>query len=206
MIIVKPSAELIWITPNALQIIEAAGRTCYKSETKITDESAVKFVAKITKSGHHSVLEHASASFRFVCDRGVTHEMVRHRLAAYSQESTRYCNYGKYKFGGQIRVIEPPFKYEVSNAEWREIIEDIEMAYKTMLARGEKPQIARSILPNCLKTEIVMTCNFREWLHVFALRVDGKTGVPHPQIKEIMNIAQKILRVECPAIFGELND
>lgn len=85
MRIVAPSAELLWITPNAEQVIEAAGRTCYKSEDRITPTSAARFIRMIIKSGHHSVLEHASASFRFVCDRGVTHEMVRHRLASYSQ-------------------------------------------------------------------------------------------------------------------------
>ena len=102
MEIVKPSAELIWITPNAEQEIERAGRTCYKSEDKITDDSAGAFIRMVMKRGHESVIEHASASFRFICDRGVTHEMVRHRLAAYSQESTRYCNYGTDKHGGQI--------------------------------------------------------------------------------------------------------
>lgn len=201
MIIVKPSAELLWITPNATQTIELAGRTCYKSEDKITPDSAAKFVSKIMKSGHHSVIEHASASVRFVCDRGVTHEMVRHRLASYSQESTRYCNYGKDKFGGQIKVIRPPFRDPMSYEVWEETIRSLERTYLDLLHLGESPQMARSVLPNCLKTEIIMTCNFREWLHVFALRVKGVTGIPHPQIKEVMGIAKELLGRACPAIF-----
>lgn len=201
MLIIKPSAELIWMTPNALQTIEAAGRTCYKSQAKITEESAEDFVAKITRSGHHSVLEHAAASFRFICDRGVTHELVRHRVASYSQESTRYCNYTKNKFDGQIKVIEPPFRKEGSSLVWIDIVEKIEKAYLSLVELGEKPQMARSVLPNCLKTEIVMTCNFREWLHVFALRVKGTTGVPHPQIKEAIGLAQEILHEQCPTVF-----
>jgi len=200
MIIVKPSAELLWITPNAEQVIEAAGRTCYKSEDKMTPSSAVKFVKKIKKIGHWSVLEHGSASFRFVCDRGVTHEMVRHRLAAYSQESTRYCNYGKDKFGGQVKFIEPPLQTEDGASVWKTACEQAEAAYLMLIQIGEKPQIARSVLPNCLKSEIVMTCNFREWLHVFSLRTDENPRA-HPQIQEIMNDAQCTLVAHCPAVF-----
>jgi thymidylate synthase (FAD) len=200
VIIVKPSAELLWITPNAEQMIELGGRTCYKSEDKITPDSAIKFVKKIRSLQHHSVLEHGVASFKFVCDRGVTHEMVRHRLASYSQESTRYCNYSKCKFGGEIKVIEPPFKKPESIVVWEAITGRIEYAYMKLLEFGESPQMARSILPNCLKTEIVMTCNFREWLHVFALR-SSKNKRAHPQIREVMDIAQDILIEQCPAIF-----
>jgi len=201
MLIVKPSATLVWITPNPEQVIEAAGRTCYKSEDKITPSSAVKFVKKIKDMGHWSVLEHGSASFRFVCDRGVTHEMVRHRLAAYSQESTRYCNYGKTKFGGQVKFIEPPLQTEDGASVWKNACEQAEAAYLMLLQIGESPQIARSVLPNCLKTEIVMTCNFREWLHVFSLRTSENPRA-HPQIQEIMNDAQETLRAHCPAVFG----
>lgn len=202
MIIVKPSVELIWITPNAEQIIEADGRICYKSEDKITKNSFARFVKKIKKSGHLSVIEHASASFKFICDRGVTHEMVRHRLASYSQESTRYCSYNKDKFGGQISIIEPPFKNKESEEGWKIICEDIERLYMRMLEIGEKPEIARSILPNCLKTEIVMTCNFREWLHVFSLRT-SKNHRAHPQIQEVMDKAHCILKEYCPVVFED---
>jgi len=152
------------------------------------------------KLGHYSVLEHGSVSFRFVCDRGVTHEMVRHRLAAYSQESTRYCNYSKSKFGGEIKVIEPPFKHTRSKFLWEQTCKHIEATYLNLIKLGEKPEIARSILPSCLKTEIVMTCNFREWLHVFSLRTSDNMRA-HPQIREIMDVAKNILKSQCPAIF-----
>lgn len=200
MIIVKPSAELLWITPNAERMIELSGRTCYKSEDKMTPESAVKFVKKIKSLQHLSVLEHASASFKFVCDRGVTHEMVRHRLASYSQESTRYCNYSKSKFGGEMKVIEPPFKNKKSLIVWLDIIARVEYSYMRLLELGEPPQMARSVLTNCLKSEIVMTCNFREWLHVIALRSSANPRA-HPQIIEVIDMAEEILIEKCPAVF-----
>lgn len=198
MLIIQPSAELLHITPDALQLIERAGRTCYKSEEKITDESAGAFVKMLMKRKHFSVLEHASATFRFITDRGVTHEMVRHRLAAYSQESTRYCNYEKDKFDGEIKVIKPPFETISGEKFWDDAMDFAERSYICMIRAGEPPQIARSVLPNSLKTEIVMTCNFREWLHVFDLRT---SKAAHPQIKEIMDMAEEILWEECPAVF-----
>lgn len=202
MIIVEPDCELMAITSSPSQLLELAGRTCYKSEDKITDTSAKRFVNMIQHEvKHHSVLEHASATFRFTCDRGVTHEMVRHRLASFSQESTRYCNYGRDKFGGQMSVIEPPFKHPGSARVWETTMEKVEEAYLWLLEAGEKAQIARSILPNCLKTEIVMTCNFREWLHVFELRT---SKAAHPQIKEVMDMAKEILAVRCHDVFGHL--
>lgn len=199
MIIVEPSAELMSVTKSPALLIEAAGRTCYKSEDRICEGSADKLInGTLRKLGHLSVLEHAVATFRFVCDRGVTHEMVRHRLASFSQESTRYCNYGKNKFGGQIRVIKPPCKTDIGAQAWEEAMLDAERHYLRMLDAGEPPQIARSVLPNSLKTEIVMTANFREWLHVFALRTKPAA---HPQIVEVMLIAQEILKKECPEVF-----
>lgn len=201
MIIVKPTAELVWITPNSEKMIELAGRTCYKSEDAITEDSSVKFVEMIMKRGHESVLEHASASVRFVCDRGVTHELVRHRLCAFSQESTRYCNYGKEKFGGEISVIEPPELTEQQFMMWQETMFQIEEVYLKMISQGVSPQIARSVLPNCLKTEIVTTANLREWRHIFKLR---RSMAAHPQIKEVMNIAFDLLYKECPTVFKDL--
>jgi thymidylate synthase (FAD) len=108
MKIIKPNAQLLWVTPNAEEIIERAGRVCYKSEDKITNESSFKFIKMLLDRKHEAVLEHACASILFICDRGVTHELVRHRLASYCQESTRYCNYGLAKFSNEISVIEPP--------------------------------------------------------------------------------------------------
>jgi len=203
MIIVEPKVELIWITPDAEQLIEMAGRTCYKSERSITQDSAAKFIQKLIGNHHLSVIEHASASFRFICDRGVTHEMVRHRLASYSQESTRYCNYGKSKFQGQIRVIEPPGLDKKSKETWEQACLYAEKAYLELIKLGNKPQIARSVLPNCLKTEIVMTCNLREWCHVFSLRLPKSA---HPQIRQSMGGAWRILNNHCPALFEKFTD
>lgn len=207
MRIVKPSATLLSITPSAEKIIERAGRTCYKSEDMITSESAGKFIRKIIASGHHSVLEHASASFLFVCDRGVTHEMVRHRLVAYSQESTRFCNYGKSKFGSEITVIEPFYFRSIGRLEqrtsWRDAMKTVELIYLALLDDGCPPQIARSVLPNSLKTEIVATCNLREWRHIFKLRT---SKAAHPQIKEIMDKALATLTSICPNVFHDFQE
>lgn len=199
MKIVKPTVTLEWITPDALKVIERAGKTCYKAEWNITDDSAPKFIEKIMKRGHLSVIEHASASLRFICDRGVTHEKVRHRLCSYSQESTRYCDYSNDRFDKQIQVIKPPQLNDQQFDEWVHLICDIEALYMKWIDEGLSPQIARSILPNCLKTEIVMTCNFREWLHFFNLRC---APAAHPQMQEVANMAKDILAKECPEIFG----
>jgi thymidylate synthase (FAD) len=188
---------------EVLKHIEAAGRTCYKSEDKITPDSAAKFVRMILKSGHESVVEHASATVRFVCDRGVTHELVRHRLAAYSQESTRYANYSKDKFGNEISVIRPIFWKEGTDvyARWERAMADAERAYLELVEAGARPEEARSVLPNSLKTEIVMTANLREWRHVFKLRCAGPA---HPQIREIMLPLLDEFNRRMPAVFGDL--
>ena len=201
MKIVKPSVELLWITPNATKMIERAGRICYKSEELITDDSANKFVKKILERGHEAVIEHASASLLFICDRGVTHELVRHRLVSYCQESTRYCNYGKEKFGNEITVIEPPGLTEKQREFWRISCEASEENYICLINSGSSPQIARSVLPNCLKTEIVTTANLREWRHIIKLRT---APTAHPQIKEVMDIAKGILKKECSVLFEDL--
>lgn len=213
MRIVKPSVSLEWITPNAEKVIEHAGRTCYKSEARITGVSAYNFIKKILKSGHESVIEHAAASFRIICDRGITHEIVRHRLASYSQESTRYCNYSKDKHGNEIRVIEPPFKEfrgggsdtdaTIWQQQWTDIVSRIEAAYLGMVESGCPPQLARSVLPNCLKTEIVMTANFREWRHFIKLRT---SAAAHPQIREIARPILLELIGHAPAVFTDLFD
>lgn len=200
MQIVKPSATLLWITPNAEQEIERAGRTCYKSEDKITGDSAGKFIRMIMKRGHESVIEHATASFLFICDRGVTHELVRHRLVAYSQESTRYCNYGKEKHGKEITVIEPPGLNRDARTFWYLAMKNAEEAYFDLLNENCPPQIARAVLPNSLKTEIVTTCNLREWRHICRLRT---SKAAHPQIKEIMDVALVKLISLCPNVFHD---
>jgi len=185
-----------------LKQIELAGRTAYKSEDKITNDSAKDFVKMILKRGHLSVIEHQSVSVRFICDRGVSHEIVRHRLASYTQESTRYCNYTKGKFGSEITVIEPCFwsqddeRYKV----WKQTIEQIESAYNKLVELGATPQEARSILPNSLKTEIVVTMNLREWRHFFTMRT---SAAAHPQMREVSIPLLKEFQKQIPIIFDD---
>jgi len=188
-----------------LKRIEKAGRTCYKSEDKITTDSAKKFVSGIIKSGHHSVIEHYNISARIITDRGVTHEIVRHRLVSYSQESTRYCNYSQDKFGNEITVILPVWFYDVIDNEqslaWREGCKYCEKTYFILLALGQTPQQARSILPNSLKTEIVMTCNLREWRHFFSLRT---SKAAHPQMRELAISMLEGFREKIPVVFDDI--
>ena len=185
-----------------LKQIELAGRTAYKSEDKITNDSAKDFVKMILKRGHLSVIEHQSVSVRFICDRGVSHEIVRHRLASYTQESTRYCNYTKGKFGSEITVIEPCFwsqddeRYKV----WKQAIEQIESAYNKLVELGATTQEARSILPNSLKTEIVVTMNLREWRHFFTMRT---SAAAHPQMREVAIPLLKEFQKQIPIIFDD---
>lgn len=209
----------------ALRKIEKAGRTCYKSEEKITDDSCMAFVKKIIASGHHSVLEHEKVTVRIICDRGVTHEIVRHRIASYSQESTRYCNYG----GDHVQFILPPWvnipeglydldslieherrsreaglvSMEVIRADhlWANAMLEAEETYKALLKVGWSPQQARDVLPNSLKTEIVMTMNLREWRHFFTLRT---SKAAHPQMREVaIPLLQEFQRM-IPIVFNDI--
>ena len=196
---VTPSVELMFITPNAAQLIEAAGRTAYKSEDKITDDSAEKFVRMVMKRGHYSVIEHAHATFRIVTDRGITHEIVRHRIASYTQESSRYCNYSKDKFGKELTLVPPSFKTEGGSAIWARAARQSEKNYFDMLEVGEPPEIARGVLLTNQKTEIVVTYNFREWLHFLDLRT---AQAAHPDMCIVAKEVGVILHRECPAVFA----
>lgn len=190
-----------------MQTIERAGRTCYKSEHNISDGSAEKFIANIIKRGHESVIEHEKITVRFICDRGVTHEMVRHRMASYSQESTRYCNYANDKFGNELTFIKPCFWDESTDEGkakmklWEKSMQNIENEYNELIELGAKPEEARSILPNSLKTEIVVTMNLRSWRHFFRLRT---APAAHPQIREIAESLLEELKEKLPVIFGDL--
>lgn len=202
-----------------LKKIERAGRTCYKSEFKIMDDSARQFCLGMLKSGHHSVIEHHNITARIVTNRGVTHEIVRHRLASYSQESTRYCNYG----GGDIVFILPvwmedyPIPIDVpidtdklfckghsqppAPEAFLYALHQAEQYYKYLLEEGWAPQCAREVLPNALKTELVMTANIREWRHFFSLRC---SNAAHPQMRDL---ARSMLVGFChaiPAMFDDL--
>jgi thymidylate synthase (FAD) len=187
---------------QTLKRIEAAGRTCYKSEDKITAESASAFVAMLIKRGHHSVLEHESVTVRIICDRGVSHEIVRHRLASYSQESTRYCNYTKDTCNGGLTFIEPRPHISLEGfGIWFETMSLAEINYLNLIKQGVKPEIARSVLPNSLKTELVMTCNLREWRHFFKLRT---SKAAHPQMREIAVPLRDDFRRLIPVAFDDL--
>jgi len=187
-----------------LKQIELAGRTAYKSEDKITPDSAKDFVKIIMGKGHQSVIEHQFVTVRIICDRGVSHEIVRHRLASYTQESTRYCNYTKGKFGNEITVIEPCFwsqddeKYKV----WKHTLEQMEAGYNKLIELGATPQEARSVLPNSLKTEIVVTMNLREWRHFFTLRT---SKAAHPQMREVAVPLLEEFKKSIPVIFDDIN-
>jgi len=197
MKIVDQSVKLLWITTDPEKQIEKAGRTCYKSEDRITPDSAGRFVAMLRDSGHHAMLEHAAASFKIITDRGISHEIVRHRIASYAQESTRYCNYSKKKFGRECTFIQPPDLSYGQTIAWRKACRNAEDTYFELLDAGCSPQIARAVLPNCLKTEIVMTANLREWRHFIKLR---SSKAAHPQIQVIANLIKEILFQYAPNV------
>lgn len=276
MKLIKPSFE-IWEQPAGLEgvykQIERAGRVCYKSEDKITENSAKPFVGRMIESGHGAMLEHGAVylampletmlpieingwgkytknpyskgfkvcevngqkrvavttnlrvlvengwlddlqyiceptkyherriTVHFVCDRGVSHEFVRHRVMSFAQESTRYCNYSKNKFGNELTFIIPCWVGEgQENASledrdicgntyadlcFKENLAKAERAYFTLIKQGWTPQQARAVLPNSLKTELVVTGFTSDWEHFFGLRARGTTGAPHPQAKEL---------------------
>lgn len=235
MNLVKPSYVLLtqFQPLELLQDIERAGRVCYKSEERITSNSAVAFVRSLISRGHESVLEHRSLSVAITCDRGVSHELVRHRLASYSQESTRYCNYGN---KGLTFVI-PPWCYGVEegtyrvlvlddpkemptlqvrcndqedfrnvqlldcNVTWMTAMHEAEANYLALLEQGWRHELARALLPNSLKTEVVMTANLREWRHVFRMRASRPA---HPQMKQIMRPLLADFAARLPEVFEDV--
>jgi len=211
--------------------INVAGRTCYKSEAK-DEEMEKQFVRNLVARGHEAMLEHASMTVQFTVDRGVSHELVRHRLASFAQESTRYCNYSQEKFGEEITVIEPCFFKNLPDKEhirecvlwedwktlneagiaddgwiyalWAKACIESESDYFEMLKYGATPEEARSVLPNSLKTEVIMTANLREWRHFFKLRAAGETGKPHPQMLEVAVPLLKECLEWLPEVFGDI--
>ena len=192
----------VWVQkPVApLEIIEKAGRTCYKSEARITPGSSVNFVKNILNLQHESVLEHVVASVRFITNRGVTHELVRHRLCSFCHESTRYV-----KYGNDMEFIKPVWWNDEYSEERRQIwiaaMEQSEKFYNDALKLGDKPEQAREVLPHSLKTEIVVTANLREWRHVFKLRCALNA---HPQIRELMRNCLQGFKLEIPVVFDDL--
>lgn len=217
MKVIQQSHEILYMPPKEeiLKYIELAGRTCYKSENHITENSAQDFVKKVIDRGHESVIEHMSIMVRFITDRSVTHELVRHRLAAYSQASQRYIRYsGDMEFilpvwmrpvlvreWGYCDIDRYPMLRPLEERTWIEALLNAECAYLQLLREGWRPEQARSVLPNSAKTEIVMTANLREWRHILKLRTSKKA---HPQIRELMLCLLEELKQKVPVIFEDI--
>lgn len=221
MRIIEPSYEILTEISEGgikeLQHIEKIGRVCYKSEDKITEdgESAKKFVKMLIDRGHEAMIEHSTLSVKFTVDRGVSHELVRHRIASFAQESTRYCNYSLDKFGNEINVIKIDGGIEhdakmknmsthekaTIEEEWASAMKDAEKHYIRLMEMGATPQIARSVLPNSTKTEITITANYREWRVFFKLRT---AKVAHPSMQEITRALLKELKEKLPIIFDDI--
>lgn len=204
MKIINASAKILYAFDDVLSRIETIGRTCYKSEEAISPGSDSKFVREIMSRRHYPLLDHVSASVRFIVDRGVSHELVRHRIAAHAQESTRYCNYSKERFGRELTFVYPFFLINRDSRAWHvwlETMERAENAYLEMLDSGCKAEEARSVLPNSLKTEIVTTMPFTSWRHVFKLRCAKEA---HPQMREVMIPLLHTFAQRWPEVFGDI--
>ena len=210
MKIVEPKYEILTDISEGgikeLQQIERVARVCYKSEDKITPdgESAKKLVGFLVKQGHEAMLEHSQLSVLFTCDRGVANELVRHRIASFAQESTWYCNYSKEKFGGELSFVKPSYISDGTREyyAWETVCADAEAAYLCMVNdRKMRPEQARCVLPLCLKTEIVVTANYREWRNIFKLRTPVAA---HPQMRELMCPLLKELQSKIPVVFDDI--
>ncbi len=205
MRVIEPSHEFLEDFDGVamLKSVERMGRICYKSEGNITETSYQKFLKNLIARGHESVIEHGKVSVLVICDRGVSHEIVRHRIASYSQESTRYCNYSQDKFGNELTFIRPCFWTEDSDAfaVWKSSMEAAERDYFRLLELGATPQEARSVLPNSLKTEIVVTMNLREWRHFFKLRT---SAAAHPQMRQTAAALLRDFQARVPVIFDDI--
>ena len=213
MKIVNPSYEILSDISEGgekeIRLIETIARVCYKSEPKNGDfDEAKDFVRRLIKRGHLAMIEHSFLSVKFVCDRGISHEIVRHRIASFAQESTRWCNYSKSRLGSEITVVAPDFHEfvdsvpEAAFVRWKRHCEKAEEAYMNLTKDCHvSPQQARSVLPTCLKTEIVMSTNYREWRHFFELR--GAKDA-HPQVQKLANGLLEELKTRIPVIFEDL--
>jgi len=196
--ILYPVDRLAWL--REVSLIELAGRTAYKSEDKITIDSHRSFIKMIIERNHLAVIEFGSMAVKFITDRGITHELVRHRLCSFLQESTRYCNYGKDKFGNEVSFIMPSGLNDLQRQCWEYSCKKAEEQYLELLLMGNTPQQARAVLPNCLKTEIIVKANFREWRHIFQLRAISKAA--HPDMRRLMIPLYEECRQQCPEVFN----
>jgi len=199
MKLIEQSYEIISLPENLLETLEQAGRTCYKSENKITKESSPKFVKMLIDSGHHAMIEFGDIIVKFITNRGVTHEIVRHRLSSFAQESTRYVRYDK-----SMEFIKPVWFDECTPYDidvFKNFLVDAELTYKNLLDLGWRPEQAREVLPNALKTEIVWKANIREWRHIFNLRCSKAS---HPQIRSLLLPLLKELKEKLPVVFDDI--
>lgn len=189
------------VQANRDSMVESA-RLCYRSENSVfgADSNLLK---SCVKNGHWTPIEMSQVKVRFVCDRGISHELVRHRLASFNQESTRYCNYSKDKFGNEITVVKPIMLDENSMEYyiWVKQCESAEKAYFDMLDLGVRPETARSVLPTSLSTTIDIQANLREWYHIFNLRIDRNA---HPDMRYMMHGVLMELTQDYPEIFYDL--
>ena len=208
MKVIQQSYEILTDLSNPIETIlkpiERAGRVCYKSENNITDDSCITFCKNILNRGHEAVIEHSQLSVRFIVDRAISNELVRHRIASYCQESTRYVNYSKDKFGNEIKVIEPEDLLSRDSTDyniWLMSCKNAEEAYMAMLSNNVKPEIARNVLPLSTATEIIMTANIREWRSVMKLRASARA---HPQMRSIMRKLLDDLKSKIPVLFDDI--
>ena len=227
MKLIKPYYEIL--TPingdEILKTIERVARTCYKSEDKINEDSAQKITKSLIEKHQEAMIEFYDIIVKFVCDRGVSHEIVRHRLASYAQESTRYCNYSKDKFDNQITFVIPCWCNTIIEGDennqkdvslmdfaWLSAMQHAEFTYnqlikpenwypKQPIASAWQPQQARAVLPNSLKTEINVKMNLREWRHFFKLRT---SPAAHPQMREITIPLLIDFKNKIPIIFDDI--
>ena len=207
MKVIKSSYEILTDLSDSMKFlkdIERAARTCYKSENNITDTSCVTLCRSLISRGHEAMLEHTQLSVRFTVDKGISHEIVRHRLFSFAQESSRYCNYNKGKFGSEIKVIEPECLLPVDSdvyKKWYNACLFAEESYMSLINSGIKPEIARNVLPHSLATEIVVTGNIREWRHFFRLRCDNAA---HQQMRSLMRELLNELKLKIPVLFEDV--
>lgn len=220
MKLIRPSTQILSNLDgfDILRSLELAGRVCYKSEDSMTAQSSERFVKMLISCGHESVLEHEKITIKFICDRGVSHKLVRHRIASFSQESTRYCNYSKDKFDNQLTFIIPYWITGLRESDyidclsdqhlefdldkrWCDMMMDIELVYNDLIQGGWQPQQARTVLPNSLKTEVVVTANIREWRAIFKQRT---AKAAHPQMRELMCPLLDELKTIIPVVFDDI--
>ena len=197
MRITEPEVTLLAVSPRAEKLIEEAGRTCYLSFDKMDDTSEANFVRRCIKNGHHSILEHATASFRIRgASRAFTHQLVRHRVASFSQQSQRYVSEDEFNY-----VVPPDIQASPeAGALFDEFLETARTTYRRLREMGIKKEDARFVLPNALESEIVFSANFRELRHVFALRC--ARGAQW-EIRGVCLAMLRLMQAEAPSVFGD---